>query len=83
MGDRVEVARARAGSVAAGLRRMADEVDRRADGFTAESSMLLPNRNSRAASEVVHSVMWGIANLNLDALVDAAGRADLELIDRG
>lgn len=48
------------------LRAMADEVDRLAAGVDKDAVY--------AAANVVHTVHWGVANLNLDVLINSAGR---------
>ncbi|WIB65495.1 hypothetical protein [Curtobacterium sp. MCBD17_040] len=59
------MAHARLDSIAANLERIAEEVRRQHDRL-AENPV-------DAATSAVHSVMWGMANLNLDQLVNHAG----------
>lgn len=52
--------------VAKRLREMADEIEHRADF----KNMNTPNR---AVNTTIHTVNWGLANLNLDVLVAILG----------
>ena len=58
--------------VAARLLRIANEVTRNTDRLESNSKAFC----TQAASDVVHEVMWGIANANLDTLISSAGDAD-------
>lgn len=65
-------------SIATRLRRMADEIEREGQptrNFT-NGSDRRPDY-VQAASEVIHTVTWGVANLSLDGLVTTA--ADVHL----
>lgn len=78
----------KAASIAAGLRRLADDVERQArevrdriaNGPAADQSP-----HSYAASRVQHEVLWGLANLDLPGLTKAAAEADAAaaLTERG
>ncbi len=57
--------RERIASIAARLRRMADDIEREAaEALTLDS----------AVSMTIHTVQWGVANLSLNILVDNLGR---------
>lgn len=56
------------------LRLIADEVEREAS-VKVDISTMVPD-HARSASEVVHKVAWGVANLHLDGLIMAAAEAD-------
>lgn len=62
--------------VAARLRDLAERVDRFADDVSRVGG---PGRSSYAnvAAEVQHEVLWGLANLSLDGLTQAAETPDL------
>lgn len=61
-------------SVADGLRRLADEVER--EGRPRQRGVMGTPVFASAAQGAFHALVWGVANLNADALIDAAGRAD-------
>jgi hypothetical protein len=64
----------RIANIVNGLRRLADRVER--DGEIREASGVFPARHCAAVQRVQHHVTWDIANLGLDLLAEAAGRAD-------
>jgi hypothetical protein len=66
--------RAQADQVAADLRKMADRVNR---VLIAESDGASGPRHASCASEIVHDVIWGFANLDLDRLTVSAATADV------
>jgi hypothetical protein len=57
--------------VVANLRRMADAVEREGQRVTDG-----PSAYANVASSIQHTVLWGLANLHLDALTNAAANAD-------
>lgn len=74
-----DMARERIQVTAAKLRRLADEIDRYADNFEEQADKGL---TGNVASAIVHEVMWGVANLELDMLVTAQNRiADARATD--
>lgn len=64
----------RARSTAEGLRKIADDVERRSK-VKPDIRTMIPD-HAKAAEEVIHTIHWGIANLNIDGLVRAAADAD-------
>jgi hypothetical protein len=56
------------------LRTLADDIERK--GNAREFKSVLTPRHVNAATNVVHALAWGMANLNADGLVQAAGDAD-------
>ena len=60
----VKYTREKIESIAHKLRRLAEEVEREA------AKLDSPGKAPSAVSNVMHSVTWGVANLNLDILVD-------------
>lgn len=56
------------------LRRLAEDVDRARSGVGKPGAMV--GSYAEIAAEVQHTVLWGMANLNLDNLTIAARRAD-------
>lgn len=60
-------------SVVAGLRRVADDVERQ--GAKTANRVDAPE-HGWAAHNVIHEITWGVANLNLSALILAAAEAD-------
>lgn len=55
-----------------GIRRLADDIERAEPNSTVNAG----HRFSTMASNIVHEMTWGIANLHLDILVEACGSAD-------
>lgn len=72
---RVQAFRAHAQSVAEDLRRLAAAVERNIDDQSISMRDLAPD-HSAVASDILHTVMWGLANLHLDGLVRKAAEAD-------
>lgn len=64
--------------IAAQLRDMADEVERRGNCVYDSSQDSKPDYVN-AAGQVVHKVQWGVANLPLDTLLIAAADVDREV----
>lgn len=62
--------------VADALRRLADEVEREGELWEPTDFDRAPLRHVKAASRVLHTVTWGVANLNVEAVVEAAAEAD-------
>jgi hypothetical protein len=60
--------------VAAKLRQVADDIERSATPPTDIHS--LKANHARGAEDVIHKVMWGLANADLDGLVARARDAD-------
>lgn len=60
------------------LRRLADEIER--EGRPRGPSIDGTPSYGRATHQVVHTFMWGAANLHLDALIDAAARTDVAAV---
>lgn len=65
----------RVGVLVQSLRGMADDVERRG---AASPTLREPNDPDyvRAATTVIHTVTWGLANLNLDGLIEDAAKAN-------
>lgn len=61
-------------AVANQLRELAEKVDRYAEIERNIRTMELDH--ARAARDVIHTVMWGVANLHLDSVVALAAEAD-------
>lgn len=62
--------------IVADLRRMADEVER--EGRVRDEALVMGTPALIwSAQTAVHRVMWGLANLNLDLLVQIAGDTEL------
>lgn len=61
----IQMTHERIEGVAKALHRMADEVQREADTFLGRVEK---NDEGTTVSNVIHTVMWGVANLNLDVL---------------
>lgn len=61
--------------VVADLRRLADEISREGQPHKAASFDGTP-RFANAAHKVHHALVWGVANLGAEYIIDAAGRAD-------
>jgi hypothetical protein len=65
----------RVSDLAGRLRALADEVER--EGRVSESTVYDPRtEHSVAAHRIVHAIMWGLANANLDGLILAAAEVD-------
>lgn len=61
------------------IERIADHLEKLAQRVRREggrASLDLDGSHVRAAHAVLHEVMWGVANANLDTLVAAAGKVD-------
>ena len=64
----------RVDSIVVSLRQIADEVERH--GPPSEKFGTASIYGS-SAHDILHDVLWGVANLNMDALVAAAAEADV------
>lgn len=61
--------------IAADLRSLADRIER--EGKPRPSSVYTAGtEHQTAAGAIVHAVMWGLANINLDGLIREAADAD-------
>lgn len=67
-----------AAKIAADLRSIANQVER--DAEVRETFHGAPP-HSWAAQQVQHAVLWGLANLNLDGLTNAAAEADAAVVN--
>lgn len=67
--------RDRIDAIAQSLRDMATDIERRHVDLDAPSTLTLAPY-TRAASNVIHTVSWGVANLGLGNLARDAGEAD-------
>lgn len=65
----------RLAAVADGLRKLADHVEHEGTPRPTVGTTGTP-RFSQAAYSAFHAITWGLANLNAESLIDAAGRAD-------
>lgn len=62
----------RVDEIASRLRRLADEVEREA---SSNNRVGMPSYGWKA-SQIIHSITWGVANMNLSALVAVAAEVD-------
>lgn len=68
--------------IANNLRRLADEVEREAARLNQFAAKDIP-AGGETASNVVYAVAWGMANLNLNLLIQAAADYDREVLKNG
>lgn len=63
----------RVDEIASRLRRLADEVER--EGYSSNNRVGMPSYGWKA-SQIVHAITWGVANMNLSGLVAVASEVD-------
>lgn len=88
MTDMEETSRARltkqVAKVVAGLRRIADQVEREAarDILDAAGQRHEWSTYTGAVSRIEHQISWGVANLHVSSLIQTAGDADRAQVEK-